>query len=421
MILKGSQRSGAGQLAAHLLNERDNEHVRVAEIRGFAADDLRCALVEAQAVSKGTKCKQFLFSLSLNPPHEAQASEADFRRAADEAEKALGLSGQPRAIVFHEKEGRRHAHVVWSRIDADHMRAINMAHFKRRLTSLSRELYLEHGWTLPDGLKRDGGRNPLNFTLAEWQQAKRIGRDPREIKEVFRDAWTQSDSLKAMSAALAERGYFVAKGDRRGLVAVDLEGEVYALARWAGVKTREARGRLGDGANLPGVDDVRKEIDRLVSGQMKGFIRDTRARQARELLPLKGEAKALAARHGGERGLLERKQAERWARETEERQLRMRAGLAGFWDTVTGRARTIRRANEREAIQGFRRDRAQRDTLIWAQLKERQPLQARLETMRKRHLRERQNLARDIVGHLRTRARSRDRDPGRHHDHGPER
>jgi hypothetical protein len=126
--------------------------------------------------------------LSLNPPKNAVANEADFERAADEAEERLGLVGQPRAIILHEKEGRRHAHVVWSRSDAENMRAVNLAHFKNKLTSLSRELYLEHGWALPDGLRQHGGKSPLNFTLAEWQKAKRLGLDPREIKSVFREA-----------------------------------------------------------------------------------------------------------------------------------------------------------------------------------------------------------------------------------------
>lgn len=122
MILKGSQRAGARQLSAHLLNDRDNEHVCVHELRGFVANDLRGAFVEAQAVAKGTKCRQHLFSLSLNPPVGARVREADFEKAAEAAERALGLVSHPRAIVFHEKEGRRHAHVVWSRIDAATMR-----------------------------------------------------------------------------------------------------------------------------------------------------------------------------------------------------------------------------------------------------------------------------------------------------------
>lgn len=140
MILKGSQRAGAKQLSLHLMNDRDNDHVTLHELRGFIAGDLHGALAESYAISRGTKCEQFLFSLSLNPPKQVIAGEDDFRRAADEAEKRLGLEGQPRAIVFHEKEGRRHAHVVWSRINPETMKAINLPFYKKRLNELSREL-----------------------------------------------------------------------------------------------------------------------------------------------------------------------------------------------------------------------------------------------------------------------------------------
>lgn len=46
MILVGSQRGGASNLAAHLL-EDENEHVEVHEIRGFASENLKGALNEA--------------------------------------------------------------------------------------------------------------------------------------------------------------------------------------------------------------------------------------------------------------------------------------------------------------------------------------------------------------------------------------
>ena len=76
MILKGSHRAGAKQLAGHLLNDRDNDHVTVLEVRGFVADDLRNALREAQAISKATKCKQFMFLLSLRPRWRVRATSA---------------------------------------------------------------------------------------------------------------------------------------------------------------------------------------------------------------------------------------------------------------------------------------------------------------------------------------------------------
>ena len=182
MILKGSQRGGSNQLAAHLLKTLDNEHVEVHELRGFSGDDLQAAFQEIYAVSRGTRAKQFLFSLSLNPPgHERVPLEA-FEAAIDAVEKKLGLEGQPRAVVFHEKEGHRHVHVFWSRIDTAQMKAINLPHFKLKLRDVSRQLYLEHGWQMPRGLVNSKERDPRNYTRAEWEQAKRAKQDPRALK-----------------------------------------------------------------------------------------------------------------------------------------------------------------------------------------------------------------------------------------------
>lgn len=408
MILKGSQRAGAGQLATHLLNARDNDHVHVHDLRGFVADDLRGALDEARAIATGTRCKQHLFSVSLNPPKGAEASEKDFEEAAERIEAALGLEGQPRAIVLHEKEGRRHAHVVWSRIDPETMRAINLPHFKRKLTALSRELYLEHGWSLPEGLRSNGGRSPLNFTLDEWQQAKRLGTDPREIKDIFRDAWARSDSLAALRGALEERGYFLARGDRRGIVALNLDGEVFALARWSGVKAREVKDRCGDGADLPSVDEAQADLSRRVSGKLRDFIGELRTRHAEERTGPRNELKMLCARQRRERKTLHARQDERWTRESEARATRLRTGLGGLWDKITGKAATIRAANERDALRALHRDRAQRDRLSRDQLRERDPLQRKLDGLRTRHAEERKLLAGEIARHLR---RTRTPDP----------
>lgn len=413
MILKGSQRAGAGQLAAHLLNERDNDHVRVHELRGFAADDLHGALAEAHAISRATRCKQYLFSLSLNPPKGVEASETDFERAADQAEKALGLDGQPRAIVFHEKEGRRHAHVVWSRIDASEMRAINLPFFKSRLNALSRELFLEHGWTLPEGLRTNGGRSPLSFSLDEWQQAKRLGADPREIKDIFRDAWARSDSLPALRHALEERGYFLARGDRRGVVALDVEGEVFALAKWSGVRAKDLRDKLGDGATLPSVDEARRDLHTRITAKLKSFTRELRERQRGETDPHRNALRELAAKQSRERANLHRRQRERWTRESDARAGKLRSGFAGFWDRLSGRVGAITAANEREALIAVERDRIQRDALVLDQLAERDPYQRQIEKLRLRHAQDRRLLAREIAQHLR-----RQRNPPR--DAGPE-
>jgi hypothetical protein len=133
-------------------------------------------------------------------------------------------------VVFHEKEGRRHCHAVWSRIDAETMTAKPMSFYKNKLREVSRQLYLENGWQMPRGLIDPKDRDPRNFTLDEWQQAKRSGRNAGDLKEMIQEAWATSDSGTTFSHALEERGLYLARGDRRGHVAVTFEGEVISIA-----------------------------------------------------------------------------------------------------------------------------------------------------------------------------------------------
>ncbi|WP_417261457.1 relaxase/mobilization nuclease domain-containing protein [Celeribacter sp.] len=398
------------------MNERDNDHVDLLDIRGFMADDLHGALSEAHAISKATRCTQFMFSLSLNPPPDHIATEQDFLDAAQRVEKRLDLSDQPRAIVIHEKEGRRHAHVVWSRIDADSMTAINLPHFKLKLCDLSKELYLDHGWELPKGLQTHGGKSPLNFTLEEWQQAKRIGVDPREIKQVFQQAWERSDSQIGFKNALEERGYFLAKGDRRGFVALDVEGNVFAIPKWTSLKTKEVKTKLGDPEALPSVDDTRATIRSKVSEQMRGFIARTKARHRDEAKPLIEEKSDLVAQHRDERHKLAQGQKARWLDETKTRNDRLNKGLRGLFDRFSGKAKSTRQHNEAEALAAFKRDQAQKQALIEAQMRERKTLQKRMIKLRDKQKQERVILARNVAGTLkmksnverRPRRRSRD-------------
>jgi hypothetical protein len=423
MILKGAQRGGARQLAAHLLNTRDNDHVTVEDLRGFISDDLHGAMEEAHAIARGTRCRQSVFSLSLNPPKDGNASLEDLRAAADRAEQALGLEGQPRAFVVHEKNGRRHAHVVWSRIDADEMKAVNLPFYKTRLTALSCELYLEHGWELPEGHRTNGWKNPLNFTLAEWQQAKRLDLDPREIKQVFRLAFERSDGLAAFRGALEDSGYYLAKGDRRGLVALDMQGEVYALARWTGVRTRELTQKLGSPDNLPSVEAVRQQVRARMSKQLRGFIAEDKASKQEDLKPVLESQKSMVAAQRTERMRLHEQQKVRWNRETRLRAERFRAGFGKVLDILTGKHFATRRQNEKEAIEGVLRDRAEREGLVMAQMKDRESLAKQLQAMRAKHRQDHMALARRIAGVWRDSrgySTSPDHDRHRPRDHDPD-
>lgn len=396
MILKGSQRAGAGQLAAHLLKIEDNDHVELHELRGFASDNLSEALQEAYAVSRGTRCKQFLFSLSLNPPQNEDVSIEAFEAAIERTEAKLGLHGHPRAIVFHEKEGRRHAHCVWSRIDTRSMTAVNLPHFKRKLQDVSKSLYLEHGWQMPSGFVDRSERDPFNFTHAEWEQAKRSGQDPRAIKAQIHECWAVSDGRQAFVQALSEKGFALARGDRRGFVAVDHRGEVYSVARAVGQKTKEIQSRLGDPASLSSLDDIRARIADRMTDRLYGYAKDQKVAFRQDAARTALKKADLVQRQRAARDALRQRQAERQIAETKERASRFSKGIRGIWHRLTGKHAAIKRQNQAEAEQAKHRDQAERNANIAKQMAERRTLQKEIVAARQQHAERLHELRRDV-------------------------
>ncbi len=391
MILKASQRSGATQLAYHLLND-ENEHVTVHELKGFISDDVVDAFKEMQAIAKGTQCKKFMFSLSLNPPQHESVSVDDFEDAISRIEEELNIKGQPRCIVFHEKEGRRHCHAVWSRIDGQEMKAIKLPYFKQRLNGIAKELYIEHGWDLPKGFISKELSDPRNFTLAEWQQAKRHKIDPREIKNAMQQCWKASDNKASFEHAMTEKGFFIAKGDRRGYVALDWRGEVYSLSRSLSIKTKELKAKLGDTEVLPSVETVKAKIASNHIELYRQFSEELQLTHEFSRKPLSDKRKAMQQTHREARQALKQQQEVRSQQEQQARQSKIRKGLLGLWDFLSGRSKKQHQQNEQEAYAAELRDRQEKEKLIKAQLERRQALQAELQALREQQRQERQSL-----------------------------
>lgn len=385
MILVASQRGGAKQLGLHLLRTDENEHVEVHEISGFVSEGVVEALKEAQAVAKATRCKQYLFSVSLNPPETERVDIDAFEKALSRIEDANGLTGQPRVVVFHEKEGRRHCHAVWSRIDAQTMTAKPLPYFKNKLRDLGRELYLEHGWKMPRGFMNSRQADPRNFSLAEWQQAKRMGRNAHDLKEAIQDCWAVSDTQGSFAAALRERGLYLARGDRRGFVAIPVEGEPVAIARATGQRAKVIAERLGDPQELPSVEDTRRKIARDLTPVVRSYLEEAKTQVRREMRPLDAARRRLVERHRTARAALTVRQLERSKIEAQERAARLRRGILGLWDRLTGRHTQTLERNAQEAEAAKRRDHAERKQVMESQLSERQRLQMKIRAMREKH------------------------------------
>ncbi|MEE9355052.1 MAG: relaxase/mobilization nuclease domain-containing protein [Methylococcaceae bacterium] len=382
MILKASQRGNARELAKHLLNGHDNEHVEVYSINGFMADNIHGALQEAHALSLGTKCQQPLFSVSLSPPKDEIVSTQIFEEAITSIAEKMGLENQPHIIVFHEKNGRRHCHAVFSRIDTKTMTAINLPYFKNKLMEVSKELYLKHNWKLPQGHIDRQMRNPLNFTREQWQQAKRLNDDPKVLKQTLKECWAISDSKKAFSGALEQHGFYLAKGERRGFVAVDWRGEVYSLSRWLDVKTKVLKAQLGEPENLPSVSSVKANLDQKLAQRIHTFTNEIKQQHGRCFSPILAQKDKMIKRHQETRNILAEKQSKRQEQEKKKRQARFSKGFRGIWDRFTGKHSQAKKQNEIEAYQSYLRDKVEKDTFIFRQLEERSALQNRLDELK---------------------------------------
>ncbi len=161
-----------------------------------------------------------------------------------------------------------------------------------KLRDVSKQLYFDYGWKMPDGLRDARERDSTNYSLAEWQQTKRIGENPKLTKAAFQECWAVSDSRNAFTQALKENGYILARGNRRGYVAVDYYGEVYSLSRWTGLKTKQLKDRLEKPEALQSIDDAKSNIARRMTKKLWEHIKKTRksAEKGKELLLRKKHA-----------------------------------------------------------------------------------------------------------------------------------
>ena len=293
------------------------------------------------------------------------------------------------------------------------MKAINLPHFKLKLRDISRELYLEHGWQIPRGLVNSEERNPLNFTQAEWQQAKRIKQDPRAIKEAFQDCWAISDSRSAFANALEERGYYLAKGNRRGFVAIDWRGEIYAISRWVGVKAKDIKARLGSPDDLPSVEKIHQQLAEKFTDKLQQFVNEEISSHDKAELHFKQKCQVLSGLHRQGRIHLKKKQIEKRQQETVVRSSRLPTGLKALWFRVTGKYRAIKKQNEIEAKRCKQRDQSERQKLIDQQLRERRQLQHEVCLSRHQHGIQLKKLNRDITAILNLRGNEKSVTEGR--------
>ena len=359
MISFASERGSGQDLATHLLNVEQNEYVEVAFLRGAVANDLHGAFAEWEVQAKTlTKCKNYLYSMSINPdPEQGPLSRDQYMDYIRRVEEKLGLQGQPSVAVFHIKNGREHCHAVWSKIDVEKEKAVHLAFDHDKLMTVTRQFAKDHNLRLPDGYNKSGRSGKEQVTLYQKEQERISGISREEQREQITEAWRRSDSPKAFIQALAEKGYILARG-RRPYVLVDFYGNMNALPKMIDdktIRTKNIREFLGNdypSESLPTVDEART----LISGyrkSMEAYFKEEQKDEQVELLKrnqdmrrnkLEQEKIELTRKHGLERkalfdGLKKSKQALRQGYFDEintRREEKRPSRLSHFFSRVTG-------------------------------------------------------------------------------------
>ena len=319
MIIKGESCGGARRLGIHLTRLDTNERADVKEIRGVVSDNIYGALKEIEAVSAGAMTGKPFYHASINTRADERLTDEQRMHAIDKLETALGLTGQPRIVVIHEKHDREHCHIVWSRIDLDRMAAISDSHNYRKHELVARALEKEFGHERVQGVhvERDGKPRPERTpSHAEMLQAERTGISPQEAKELMTSIWANTKNGEEFQTALAEKGWTLARGDRRDFVAVDPRGGTHSIARRIeGANVADVRRRFADidMRTLPSVADTKSRHREIVrQGPLRSTNRNavertsrqapraaTVANQPRSASPLARSAGSAAGKIGG--------------------------------------------------------------------------------------------------------------------------
>lgn len=250
MIINGGSRSNAAFFARHLTSGEQNERVTLCDMRNLAATTIPDALREMQAVASGTRCRNYFYHANINPKEHEHLTAAQWEQAVDTLEAYLRLEGHARFVVEHTKEGRTHRHVIWSRINITHMRAVKMTddYEKHQLVAreLERKFNLERGTSVL-GPDKSGPRPRRRPKTWESFRGQKSGIDPWELTQNLTQLFHATKTGAAFAAALDAHGCKLIRGNRCDYCVVDEAGHLHSLARRLhNISAGEVRERMKD-------------------------------------------------------------------------------------------------------------------------------------------------------------------------------
>ncbi len=166
------------------------------------------------------------------------------------------------------------------------------------------------------------------------------------------------------------------------------------------MSTKDLERRLGAPDQIPALEVAKAEIAKAFSHKLPLFAEEAEKHAKQRLEMIEFRRAEMIARHRDERAKLAKAQERRWLAESSQRAQQLPRGLSGIWHRLTGHYAKIKAQNEMETLLAWQRDRAEKDGLIFEQLKQRQVLQADIEKQRAIVHRELMLLREDIANPL---------------------
>jgi hypothetical protein len=174
-------------------------------------------------------------------------------------------------------------------------------------------------------------------------------------------------------------------------VAVDYQGEVYSLSRWAGVKSKELKAKFGE-QQLVSVAEAKEQIANTMTDRLKTYANTVKEQSLEKQHGLKTQKNEMVSKQRQEREKLQTLQIDRWAKESQERQAKIPQGWRKVWSFVKGELKTITKDNEQAVLQAKERDRQQKQALIDRQRQERLKLQEHFKALKQDHQKQMEQL-----------------------------
>lgn len=222
---------------------------------------------EAGVPQTGRKSKRPVYSFSLSWHPDQSPEQPEMHNAALDVLVQIGLDDHEAVFVAHNETEHPHVHVI-----------CNLVHPETGKTAVpSYDFLTTSQWA--EKYERDSGEILCEQRVKNNAERKREAEEKRKLalikhKEeklqratLIEQLYNQSDCGKSFQAALESEGYTLAKGDRRGFVLVDRNGETYSLSRQLkGQRAKDINSRIGDVGQIP--------MAKQLSEEMKHFDRD---------------------------------------------------------------------------------------------------------------------------------------------------